>query len=243
MRYGASQRRWQSDGACAAVQDVCVFDSDSIFKRVLLLDGVIQCTDLDECSYQEMITHLPLCGLPQPPRRVLIVGGGDGGVAREVAKHDCVEAIDMVEIDEMVPQVSKKFFPHMAKGFEDPRLRLLIQDGIDFVKNCTPGTYDAIIVDSSDPVGPAEVRPLSAHTHALAACWHAQRRHSCNTYMWHDCVKMACQVGCCTCAAQKAFMDPACLPSHVSVPSMNQMVPCCCRCSSSGPSLSTCTVH
>jgi spermidine synthase len=139
------------------LQDVCVMDTESIYKRVLLLDGVIQCTNHDEFSYQEMITHLPLCALQSPPKKVLIVGGGDGGVAREVAKHESVEVIDMVEIDEMVPQVSKRFFPAMAKGFDDARLNLMIQDGIEWVKNSPEGTYDAIIVDSSDPVGPAEV--------------------------------------------------------------------------------------
>ena len=143
------------------LQDVCVFESDSIYKRVLTLDGVIQVTQYDEFSYQEMITHLPLCGLPHEPKQVLIVGGGDGGVAREVAKHDSVDAIDMVEIDEMVPHVSKRFFPELAKGFEDARLNLKIQDGIEWVKNAAENSYDVIIVDSSDPVGPAEARPTT----------------------------------------------------------------------------------
>jgi spermidine synthase len=143
-------------GAC--LQDVCVFDSDSIYGRVLTLDGVIQVTNHDEFSYQEMITHLALCSVPEAPKRVLVVGGGDGGVAREVAKHDYVEVIDMVEIDAMVPEVSRRFFPELAKGFEDPRLKLHIQDGIEWVKNAPAGSYDVIIVDSSDPVGPAEVR-------------------------------------------------------------------------------------
>lgn len=136
-----------------------MFDTDSIYKRVLTLDGVIQVTCHDEFSYQEMITHLPLCGLPAAPKKVLIVGGGDGGVAREVAKHDSVQVIDMVEIDAMVPEVSKQFFPQLAAGFDDPRLNLRIQDGIEFVRQSAEGEYDAIIVDSSDPVGPAEVGP------------------------------------------------------------------------------------
>ena len=149
------------------LQDVCVFDSDSIYGRVLLLDGVIQVTEHDECSYQEMITHLPLCALPQPATKVLIVGGGDGGVVREVAKHDSVQSIDMAEIDGMVPEVSKKYFPKLAKGFSDARLNLQIVDGIEWVKNSAEGTYDAIIVDSSDPVGPAEVRWHSSHCTAI----------------------------------------------------------------------------
>jgi spermidine synthase len=148
------------------VQDVCVFDTESIFKRVLLLDGVIQVTNHDEFSYQEMIAHLPLCGLEQPPKRVLIVGGGDGGVAREVAKHSSIEVIDLVDIDAMVPEVSKRFFPELAKGLDDPRLNLRIQDGIEWVQTAPEGFYDAIIVDSSDPVGPAEVCFLPDDIHA-----------------------------------------------------------------------------
>lgn len=138
------------------MQDVCVFESESAFGRVLTLDGVIQITDKDEFSYQEMITHLPLCGMQRPPERVLIVGGGDGGVAREVAKHACVQKIDMAEIDKMVPEVSKKFFPALASGFSDARLQVHFGDGVKFLEQCPEATYDAVIVDSSDPVGPAE---------------------------------------------------------------------------------------
>ncbi|GMH33086.1 hypothetical protein BSKO_00920 [Bryopsis sp. KO-2023] len=137
-------------------QDVAVFESESN-GTVLVLDGVIQCTDKDEFSYQEMIVHLPLCSLETAARRVLVVGGGDGGVLREIAKHSSVEKIDIAEIDEKVVSVSKEFFPKMAVGFSDPRVSLRICDGIDFVKNAEEGSYDVIIVDSSDPVGPAEV--------------------------------------------------------------------------------------
>lgn len=141
---------------CVGVQDVCVFDSESAFGRVLTLDGVIQITDKDEFSYQEMITHLPLCGMQRAPEKVLIVGGGDGGVAREVAKHACVKHIDMAEIDKMIPEVSKRFFPKLASGFNDARLQVHLGDGVKFLEECPEATYDAIIVDSSDPVGPAE---------------------------------------------------------------------------------------
>lgn len=131
--------------------------------------GVIQCTDRDEFSYQEMIAHLPLCSLDAPPKKVLVVGGGDGGVLREVTRHESVEAVDLAEIDGMVVDVSKKHFPKMAVGFQDPRVSVHICDGIDFVKKAPPGSYDAIIVDSSDPVGPAEVlfqRPFFEAMHA-----------------------------------------------------------------------------
>lgn len=134
-------------------QDVMVFQSTN-YGKVLTLDGVIQCTERDEHSYQEMIAHLPLASHPCP-KKVLIVGGGDGGVAREVAKHSCVEKIVMCEIDEMVVNVSKKFMPQLAKGFESPKLDLVIGDGFDYLKKHT-NEFDVIITDSSDPVGPAE---------------------------------------------------------------------------------------
>ncbi|CAN6461772.1 unnamed protein product [Victoria cruziana] len=135
-------------------QDVIVFKS-STYGKVLVLDGVIQVTERDECAYQEMISHLPLCSIPSP-KKVLVIGGGDGGVLREVARHTSVDQIDICEIDAMVVEVSKKFFPNLAVGFEDPRVNLHIGDGVAFLKSATEGTYDAVIVDSSDPVGPAE---------------------------------------------------------------------------------------
>lgn len=135
-------------------QNVMVFQS-STYGKVLVLDGVIQLTERDECAYQEMITHLPLCSITNP-KKVLVIGGGDGGVLREVSRHSSVEQIDICEIDEMVVNVSKQFFPDLAVGFEDPRVNLHIGDGVAFLKAVSEGTYDAIIVDSSDPIGPAQ---------------------------------------------------------------------------------------
>lgn len=135
-------------------QDVIVFQS-STYGKVLVLDGVIQLTERDECAYQEMITHLPLCSIPNP-KKVLVIGGGDGGVLREVARHSSVELIDICEIDEMVVTVSKEHFPEVAVGFNDPRVKLHIGDGVAFLKAAPEGTYDAVIVDSSDPIGPAQ---------------------------------------------------------------------------------------
>ncbi|KAG8381160.1 hypothetical protein BUALT_Bualt06G0093500 [Buddleja alternifolia] len=135
-------------------QEVLVFQS-SAYGRVLVLDGIVQLTEKDECAYQEMITHLPLCSI-ESPKNVLVVGGGDGGVLREIARHSSVELIDICEIDQMVIDVSKKFFPELAIGFEDPRVHLHVGDAIEFLKNAPRGKYDAIIVDSSDPVGPAQ---------------------------------------------------------------------------------------
>ncbi|KAI3976305.1 hypothetical protein MKX01_021847 [Papaver californicum] len=125
-------------------QNIMIFQS-ATYRKVLVLDGVIQVTERDECAYQEMIAHLPLCSIPNP-KKVLVIGGGDGGVLREVARHSSVEQIDICEIDGMVVEVSKQFFPDLAVGYEDPRVTLHVGDG----------TYEAVIVDSSDPIGPAQ---------------------------------------------------------------------------------------
>lgn len=133
-------------------QHIQVFNTKSL-GVVLVLDGIIQCTQKDEFSYQEMISFLPLC-CHKNPEKVLIVGGGDGGVAREVAKHPNVKEIVQVEIDEKVIEVSKKYLPFMAVGFESDKLKLHVGDGFEFLKaHC--GEFDVIITDSSDPVGPA----------------------------------------------------------------------------------------
>lgn len=134
-------------------QDVMVLETKS-HGRTLILDGIIQCTERDEFSYQEMIAFLPLCSHPNP-KTVLIVGGGDGGVAREVAKHPQVERIVQVEIDPKVLEVSKKYLPSMGVGLDHPKVTLNIGDGFQFLKQHS-GQFDVIITDSSDPVGPAE---------------------------------------------------------------------------------------
>ncbi|KAL2914711.1 putrescine aminopropyltransferase [Polyrhizophydium stewartii] len=134
-------------------QDVLVFESTH-HGNVLVLDGVIQCTERDEFAYQEMIAHLPLNAHPNP-KKVLVIGGGDGGVLREVVKHDCVENVTLVEIDEAVIRASKKFLPAMAAGFQHPKVTIHVGDGFEYLKN-NAAAYDVIITDSSDPVGPAE---------------------------------------------------------------------------------------
>jgi spermidine synthase len=134
-------------------QDVLVFKSKT-YGNVLILDGIIQCTERDEFAYQEMLAHLPLFAHPNP-KRVLIIGGGDGGILREVLKHSSVEHVTMCEIDEMVIDVSKKYLPGMAEQFGNPKLNLFIGDGFEFLKN-HKNAFDVVITDSSDPVGPAE---------------------------------------------------------------------------------------
>jgi len=123
--------------------------------RVMTLDGVVQTTEADEFIYHEMMTHVPILAHGQA-KRVLIVGGGDGGILREVVRHP-IEAVTQVEIDRAVVDMAIEFLPnHSAGAYDDERLNLVIADGIDFVRESTD-TFDVIIVDSTDPIGPGEV--------------------------------------------------------------------------------------
>ncbi|KAJ5682528.1 spermidine synthase [Penicillium macrosclerotiorum] len=134
-------------------QDVLVFES-SDYGTVLVLDNVIQCTERDEFSYQEMITHLAMNSHPNP-KKVLVIGGGDGGVLREVVKHESVEEAILCDIDEAVIRLSKKYLPSMSIGFQHPKATTHVGDGFEFLKN-HKNEFDVIITDSSDPEGPAE---------------------------------------------------------------------------------------
>ncbi|XP_066915640.1 spermidine synthase-like [Clytia hemisphaerica] len=129
-------------------QDVLVFQSKT-YGRVMVLDGMINSTSRDECAYQEMISFLPLNSHPNP-KSVLVVGGGDGGVARDCAKHSKVERITMIEIDQMVVDASKEFLPEMAIGMSHPKVKLFVGDGLEYLEN-NEDTYDVIIADLSDP--------------------------------------------------------------------------------------------
>ncbi|MCR9221473.1 MAG: polyamine aminopropyltransferase [Alphaproteobacteria bacterium] len=139
-----------SDG----LQDLIVFENPR-FGRVLCLDGVVQTTEGDEFVYHEMMTHVPILA-HGAAEDVLIVGGGDGGMAREVLKHKAVRPT-MVEIDPDVIDFSREHLPSLSAGaFDDPRLELVIADGCRFMKE-TAKRFDVIIVDSTDPIGPGEV--------------------------------------------------------------------------------------
>ncbi|XP_062169812.1 spermidine synthase 1-like isoform X1 [Alnus glutinosa] len=131
-------------------QSMMVFQS-SAYGKVFVLDGALQLTEKDECAYQEMITHLPLCSIPKPSK-VLLIGGGDGGILREISRHSSIEQIDICEIDMMLVDVYKKFFPDIAVGYQDPRVTLHVRDGISFLETNPGGNYDAIIVDAFDPI-------------------------------------------------------------------------------------------
>jgi spermidine synthase len=129
---------------------------NAVFGRVLTLDDVVQTTEGDNFIYHEMMTHVPILA-HGAARQVCIVGGGDGGMAREVLRHREVEAVTMVEIDAGVVDFSRQYLPMLSEGaFDDPRLTLVIADGADFMRE-TAGGFDVIIVDSTDPIGPGEV--------------------------------------------------------------------------------------
>ncbi len=126
------------------------------FGMMLVLDGVFQTSEKEEFVYHEMISHIPLYLHPNP-KRVLIIGGGDGGTARECVRHACVEEVTMVEIDGKVVELAKQYLPTIAKAMieEDPKLTVTIGDGIAHVAG-KEDYYDVIIVDCSDPIGPGE---------------------------------------------------------------------------------------
>lgn len=125
--------------------------------KMLLNDGLVMVTERDEFSYHDMITHVPLFVHPNP-KNVLIIGGGDGGTAREVIRHSSVEKCTMVEIDEMVVNACKEYIPQTASKLTDPKVDLIIGDGVKFVEDCAKEgkTFDVILVDSTDPIGPAQ---------------------------------------------------------------------------------------
>ncbi|GMM54272.1 spermidine synthase [Maudiozyma humilis] len=134
-------------------QDVLVFKSTD-FGNVLVLDNAIQVTERDEFSYQEMITHLAVNSHPNP-KKVLVIGGGDGGVLREIVKHESVEEAWLCDIDEAVIRLSKEYLPGLSCAYDHPKVKVHIGDGFQFLRDFK-NTFDVIITDSSDPEGPAE---------------------------------------------------------------------------------------
>ncbi len=135
-------------------QRIAVYDSPE-FGRILTLDGVLMLTERDEFIYHEMITHVPMAVNPGI-RKVLVIGAGDGGAARELCKYKHIESIEIAEIDRRVVEVCKEYLPQTACGFADPRVHLNFVDGLKYIRH-TKEKYDLIIVDSTDPSGPGEV--------------------------------------------------------------------------------------
>ncbi len=139
----------------SAFQEIAVYDTYE-FGRMLVLDQAIMFTDINEFVYHEMLGLVPLFS-HKAPKRILIIGGGDGGIIRECLKNPFVEHIDLVEIDKLVIDVSKEFFPEISSKLDDEKVNIITEDGIEFLKNVGDNDkYDVILVDSTDPVGPAE---------------------------------------------------------------------------------------
>jgi spermidine synthase len=137
-------------------QDILVFESET-HGRVMMLDGVVQITEADEFSYQEMIAHVPLLAHGEA-KDVLIIGAGDGGVLRRVLQHRGVRRAVMVEIDGEVIRLAKEHLPGIGgDAWDDPRAEVLVADGIDYVRRAPDAAFDVVIVDSTDPIGVGEV--------------------------------------------------------------------------------------
>lgn len=136
-------------------QDIVVFDNKN-YDRVLMIDNIVQLSTRDEFIYHEMMSHVALFSV-ENPTSVLIIGGGDGGIMREALRHKSVTDVTLCELDEKVINISKEYLPAVAGGaFEDPRAKVEIMDGAKFMAE-TPKRFDAILVDSTDPIGPGEV--------------------------------------------------------------------------------------
>ncbi len=136
-------------------QEVNFYDSET-FGRFFTLDGYLMLTEYDEFGYHNMITH-PAFAVHPKIETVLIIGGGDGGTAKEVLLYDTVKNVDMVEIDERVVRLCQKYIPNIASALDnDERLNLFFEDGVKFVADKEDNTYDLILVDSTDPIGPGE---------------------------------------------------------------------------------------
>ncbi|QSZ26398.1 polyamine aminopropyltransferase [Aceticella autotrophica] len=133
-------------------QDLAVIETEQ-YGRILVLDGILQTTEKDEFVYHEMIVHVPLF-THKNPRSVLIVGGGDGGAIKEILKHNSVERIVLAEIDRKVVENAKKYLQNISYGLDNDKVEIMIGDGIKYV-NEHKNEFDIVIVDSTDPIGPA----------------------------------------------------------------------------------------
>lgn len=134
-------------------QKIDILDSFE-FGRMLVLDGFLMLTEKDEYIYHEMIVHVPMATNPDI-KRVLVIGGGDGGAVRELTRYPTIESIDMVEIDRRVVELCREYIPQTAGKLDDPRVHIRYEDGLKFVRG-KQDEYDLIIVDSTDPFGPGE---------------------------------------------------------------------------------------
>lgn len=135
-------------------QKLEIYDTET-YGNLMVIDGCVMLTDRDNFLYHEMMSHPALFSHPDP-KRVVIIGGGDCGTLREVLKHPGVEKVTQIDIDKLVTDLSEKYFPALCDSNDDPRAELLFEDGVKWVDECPEESIDLIIVDSTDPVGPAE---------------------------------------------------------------------------------------
>jgi spermidine synthase len=149
LRLKAKLHEEQSD-----YQQIEIFETEG-FGTLMAIDGYYMVTDRDNFIYHEMMAHPVLFSHAQP-QRVVIIGGGDCGTLREVLKHVEVQSATQVEIDERVTRLAERYFPQLCESNDDPRAQLYFGDGIEWIKQCEPESQDVIIVDSTDPIGPAQ---------------------------------------------------------------------------------------
>ena len=134
-------------------QQIDIYDTAE-FGKVLVLDGNVMLTERDEFIYDEMITHVPM-SVHKNVKNILVIGAGDGGVVKELTRYECVERIDLVEMDEQVIEACRTYLPENACRLDDDRVHIYFDNALRFIRRCTD-TYDLIIVDSNDPFGPSE---------------------------------------------------------------------------------------
>ncbi len=132
-------------------QKIEILDSIAMGK-VMLLDNKVMVSEKDEFYYHETITH-PALSIHSNPKKIMVIGGGDGGTVREVLKYKTVDEVELVEIDEEVITVSKKYFPEVACELDSPKLKIKLNDAIEYIKSAKENTYDVILCDSTDPEG------------------------------------------------------------------------------------------
>lgn len=135
-------------------QHLAVYATET-FGNLMVLDGCVMLTDRDNFLYHEMIAH-PALFTHADPKRVVIIGGGDCGTLREVLRHPGVEKVTQIDIDEEVTRAAERFFPALTESNDDPRAELLFADGVKWVEEAPDDSVDVLIIDSTDPVGPAE---------------------------------------------------------------------------------------
>jgi spermidine synthase len=138
----------------SAFQHIEIYETET-FGTLMSIDGCLMLTDRDNFIYHEMMSH-PVLFTHRQPKNVVVIGGGDCGTLREVLRHQSVQNAWQVEIDERVTRVAEQYFPELCEANNDPRARLVFADGIKWVADAAPGSLDVIIVDSTDPVGPAK---------------------------------------------------------------------------------------